>query len=198
MMRAFVAVEISEAIRSALAELIAGLRRHNAPVKWVEPKNIHLTLKFLGSVPDETVPAVVVILRQCVHNVAPFRLEVKGVGGFPNLRRPRVLFLGASDDTGDGAGAREIARRLNREMTRAGVPRENRPFRYHITLGRVRRPGPIGAVVGKLEEMSDRRFGSMRVERIVLMQSQLTPEGPIYTPVEYAELAAAESNAMSR
>lgn len=196
-MRAFVAVEISEAIRSALAELITGLRRHKSPVKWVEPGNVHLTLKFLGSVPDETVPAVVEILQQCVHDVAPFRLEVRGVGGFPNLRRPRVLFLGASDDAGDGAGAREIARRLNREMTRADVPREDRPFRYHITVGRVRRPGPLGAVVGKLEELGEWRFGSMRVDRIVLVQSRLTPEGPIYTPVERVELAA-ESDAASQ
>ena len=191
-MRAFVALEMSAAVRKALAELISALRRHKAPVKWVEPGNIHLTLKFLGTVPDDSAATLAGIIRRCVEGVRPFELEAMGVGAFPSLRRPRVLFVEARDDAGAQAGGRELARRLNREMTRAGVPREDRPFRYHITLGRARRPGPMDDVAGKLEKMRDHRFGAMRVDRVVLMQSRLTPEGPVYTPLEYVELAESQ------
>lgn len=185
-MRAFVAIEISEAIRNALGELLAELRAHDAPVKWVRPENLHLTLKFLGDVSEESAPRAVEILRKCAGEVAPFEMAVKGAGGFPNLKRPRVLFVEAHDSP---ARARELARLLNREMTRAGVPREDRPFRSHITLGRIRRPRPLGPTAETLAAAAERSFGSMTVERITLMKSDLTPGGPIYTPVERVALA---------
>lgn len=190
-MRAFVAVEMSEAIRAALGKLITELQRFDAPVKWVKPESIHLTLKFLGDVADASLPAAMEILNKCVAGVAPFQLAVKGAGGFPSLRRPRVLFVGAEDTSKTAA---ELARRLNREMTRAGVPREDRKFRSHITIGRVRRPRPMGALAQRLEALADRECGSMTVDRIVLMQSQLTATGPIYTPVEHAALKGGAGN----
>jgi len=190
-MRAFVAIEISEAIRNALGDLLAELRTHGAPVKWVRPENLHLTLKFLGDVPEESAPKAVEILRKCAEDVAPFEMDVKGAGGFPNLKRPRVLFVEAHDSP---PRARELARRLNREMTRAGVPREDRPFRSHVTLGRMRRPRPLGAAAHTLAAAAERSFGAMTVERITLMQSDLTPKGPIYTPVQRVALAPRNGN----
>jgi len=184
-MRAFVAVEISEPIREALGGLIAELRRHDAPIKWVAPENLHLTLKFLGTVPDDLAPQAVEILQGCVAGVAPFRLELKGTGAFPNLGRPRVIFVGA-EDAPPAAG--ELARRLDKRMTRLGVRREDRPFRRHITVGRVRKPRPIGKVAQGLEAASDRSFGVMVARNVVLMQSELTPHGPVYTPVAHIEL----------
>jgi 2'-5' RNA ligase len=141
-MRAFVAIEMTEPIREALAALLVELRRVDAPVKWVEPQNIHLTLKFLGEVPDESVPKAGEILRQCVAGVAPFALEVKGAGGFPNLKRPRVIFVGALDQPPTSAG---LAGRLNEQMAALGVEREDRAFQNHITLGRVRESRPKSA-----------------------------------------------------
>lgn len=184
-MRAFVAVEISDETRNELATLIAELGHVDAPLKWVAPQNIHLTLKFLGNVPDESVTKAIEIMKKCCEGVAPFRLEVKGVGGFPDLRRPRVLFVDAVDEP---ATAASLARRLNKEMTRAGVPKEDRPFRSHLTIGRVRRPRPLDDVAKKLERVADKSFGTTDVERIVLMKSDLTSAGPIYTPVEYGIL----------
>ena len=186
-MRAFVAVEISEEIREALGRLIAGLHCRNAPVKWVKPENLHITLKFLGSVPDELVPQAVEIVQACAEGIAPFQLEVKGAGGFPNLRRPRVIFVDAQD-TPPVAG--ELARCLNKRMTRVGVQREDRPFQRHITIGRIRKPGPIGGITRKLESQAERSFDIMTVRNIMLMRSELTSQGPIYTPVERVELTA--------
>lgn len=185
-MRAFVAVEMSEPIRRALAGLIEQLQQFHAPVKWVSAENIHLTLKFLGNVPDAAVPQVTDMLIHCCRNVARFQLEIAGVGAFPNLARPRVLFARASDHPPTLA---PLARDLNRRMTRAGVPRETRPFKSHLTLGRVRRPQPAPDMAEKLTQLADRPFGAMTVDRVVLMESRLTPTGPIYTPLESVPLA---------
>jgi len=154
-------------------------------VKWVEPKDLHLTLKFLGDVADENAPKAVEILRRCAEGVEPFELRVQGAGAFPNLTRPRVLFADAEDSP---RTAHELARRLNREMTRAGVEREERGFRCHVTIGRVRKPSPMPALAKRLEGLFDKEFGSMTVRQVVLMKSDLTPQGPVYTPIERAKL----------
>jgi len=184
-MRAFIAIEISETIRDAIGTLIRELRQSGDRVKWVRPENLHLTLKFLGDLSEENVPKAIDILGRCAEGVGPFQLEVKNAGGFPNLNRPRVLFVEAEDSP---PMARELARRLNKQMTRAGVPREDRGFRNHITIGRVRKPMPMPALGKRLHELAGRRFGAMTVSDVVLMQSDLRPDGPVYTPVERVAL----------
>ena len=185
MMRAFVAVEMAAPLRLELAGAMQQLQRLAAPIKWVAPENIHLTLKFLGKVEDERVPEAIEIMKQCAEGIGPFELELKGAGAFPNLNRPRVLFVKAEDRPPVMA---ELARRLDRRMTRAGVPKEDRPFRSHVTIGRVRRPRPMPQVGENLASLAERNFGMMIVNRIVLIQSKLTPSGPVYTPVEHVPL----------
>jgi len=185
-MRTFVAVELSETIRASIGEMIASLRSTGAPVKWVEPNNLHLTLKFLGNLAEDNLAAAIEIMKQCAEGVGPFELNVSGAGAFPNLRRPRVLFVEARDTP---RAAAELARRLDRRMTRAGVRKEDRAFRCHVTIGRIRKPGPVHALAEKLEAMSAESFGTMTVNRIVLMRSELTRAGPIYSPVAKADLS---------
>jgi 2'-5' RNA ligase len=185
-MRAFVAVEISEPIREALSALIEDLRRLNAPVKWVEARNIHLTLKFLGSVPEGSVPRAVEILRACAAGISPFALEIAGAGGFPDLKRPRVVFVSAVDQPPVAA---ELARRLNEQMAEVGAEREDRPYQNHITLGRVRESRHLAQLTQRLESLQGKSFGSMQATELTLMESKLTPAGPIYSPVERVRLA---------
>ena len=194
-MRAFVAVEVAEPIREALSALISDLRRLDAPVKWVEARNVHLTLKFLGSVPDTAVARAVEILRACASGIAPFSLEVNGAGGFPDLKRPRVVFVCAVDQPPVAA---ELARRLNDQMAEVGAERDDRPYQNHITLGRVRpsrASGPSGEarhlaqLTQRLESLQGKSFGSMQVSEVTLVESKLTPAGPIYSPVERVRLA---------
>jgi len=194
-MRAFVAVEMAAPIREALSALIADLRRLDAPVKWVEAQNIHLTLKFLGAVPDASAARAAGILRACAGGVAPFSLEIAGAGGFPDLKRPRVVFVCAVDQPPAAAG---LARRLNERMAEVGVERDDRPYQNHITLGRVRpsrasgssdEPGHLARLTQRLESLQGKSFGSMRVTELTLMESKLTPAGPIYSPVERVRLA---------
>ena len=194
-MRAFVAVEMAEPIREALSALIGDLRRLDAPVKWVEAQNIHLTLKFLGSVPDASVARAVEILRECADGMAPFSLEIAGAGGFPDLKRPRVVFVCAVDRPPVAA---ELARRLNEQMAEVGAERDDRPYQNHITLGRVRpsrasgssdEPRHLAQLTQRLESLQGKSFGSMQATELTLMESRLTPAGPIYSPVERVRLA---------
>jgi 2'-5' RNA ligase len=194
-MRAFVAVEMGEAIRTALSALIGDLRRLNAPVKWVEAQNIHLTLKFLGSVPEASVARAVEILRACAGGIGPFSLEIAGAGGFPDLKRPRVVFVCAVDRPPVAA---ELARRLNEQMAEVGAERDDRPYQNHITLGRVRpsrasgssdEPRHLAQLTQRLESLQGKSFGSMQATELTLMESRLTPAGPIYSPVERVRLA---------
>jgi len=184
-MRAFVAVELSDDIRNALGEVISKMGRFDLPVKWVEPANLHLTLKFLGEVDEESAPAVARAMREAARSAAPFDLRLTRAGAFPSLARPRVLFIEADDDP---PVTEELARRLDDAMSQLGVPREVRPFRKHVTLGRVRRPAPLGLAADELRSLASKGFGPMKVGQIVLMRSQLTPSGPIYEAVERANL----------
>ena len=184
-MRAFVAVELTEEIRAALGRALDGLARTGAPVKWTASKNLHLTLKFLGAVAEEDVPRAVEILRKCAAAAAPFELAIAGIGAFPDLRRPRVIFARGVETP---ASATALAKRLDREMTRVGAERERRPLRAHITLGRVRKPGRMDALKEHMEKLDARDFGRMTVNEIALIKSDLTPDGPIYTAVECAAL----------
>ena len=184
-MRAFIAIEISETIRAELGRFIERLKPHARGVKWVDPAIIHMTLKFLGDVPDESVPEVVRVVRECTRGVAPFYFDVHGTGAFPDVRRPKVIFAAALDEAGSAA---ELARRLDEGMEALGFEREKRPFAAHLTLGRVREPRPLPELARGLEACAKADFGRMRVEQIVLMQSTLTAAGPVYAPVERVRL----------
>jgi 2'-5' RNA ligase len=172
---------LDDPIRRELSDLLSELRKLNAPVKWVGPQNLHLTLKFLGEVKDDKVPQAISIIRSCAAETPAFDLTVRGAGAFPNLHRPRVLFVDAEDQP---AVAADLAARLNDRMAEIGVEREDRPFQNHITLGRLRNPRPVPEVAQRIEALAGRSFGTMRVDRVTLMKSDLQPAGPVYTAVE--------------
>jgi len=149
-------------------------------VRWVAARNIHLTLKFIGEIPDDRSPGVADVIRACAAEARPFSLAVKGVGAFPSLARPGVLFAQAADDPPVLA---RLAGRLNKKLAQFGAKRENRRFRPHLTIGRAKRGGNLSPLSGIMKQMADREFGNTRVEEIVFMMSDLTPQGPIYTPL---------------
>lgn len=184
-MRAFVAIEMDEPVRRALAGLIEELNRPRQPVKWVAAENIHLTLKFLGDVADARAGEAVQIVRDCAQGIGPFALTVRGTGAFPNPQKPRVIFAGAEDERG---AAHELARRLEERMVALGVEREERPFQCHVTLGRAREPRALPALAAKMAVASAREFGKMTVTQVTLFESTLTPQGPIYRAVERVAL----------
>jgi 2'-5' RNA ligase len=174
--RAFVAVLLPEALRSRLAREIDALRLHAPGVAWVAAENLHVTLKFLGSV-DEPRTAEIGAALERAATVPAFDVDVRGLGAFPSATRARVLWAGAP---GAPAFAR-LAEGIDRALTALGFPPEARGFTPHVTLGRVREPRRNDALAAALEAAATRDFGTLRIDRVSLMRSDLSPRGARYT-----------------
>jgi 2'-5' RNA ligase len=185
--RAFVAVELPPEQRQFCTDAIERARRTlgsiGRSVRWVDASGIHLTLKFLGSVPAPQVPQLDERLRAELRGQPPFDLAVGKLGVFPNLRAPRVLWLGLHGNLAALSAAQE---RVEAATEPLGFPREKRPFQAHLTLGRVREGAArddlaaIGRLPGGWPEASGPPF---RVSSVSLMQSHLSPAGAKYTQI---------------
>jgi len=180
MRRLFVAVEIPDGIRALLARLGESLGRVLPEMKWVDPANLHVTVKFLGNTPEEQVPQVKALIARAVAGVAPTTVEVAGLGAFPTLRKARVVWVGLHGDLGP---LEELVARLDAGLAPLGFEPEKRRFAAHVTLGRSRR----GRRPPDLERVclpTADALGCCRVEEVVLVESELTRTGPIYTALE--------------
>ncbi len=184
-MRLFVAVELTPGIRRAIIDFAQQGWVNWADVKWVNPEHLHLTLKFLGEVPEKKVPRIQSTLETLASTTRRFSCEVKGASRFPSLGIPRVLWVGFSRGA---VGFTELAKRVNETMKDLGFPPEERAFSPHITVGRLRSPIKWRELTKSWEGSVSQMFGSMTVRSIVLMKSQLTREGPVYTPIKNIEL----------
>jgi len=189
--RAFIAVELTEEVRRAVESAQAALRHRVASgVRWVAPETMHLTLKFLGEVSAAQVDAVSGAMHRVARSHAPFQVSLNAVGAFPNRQAPRVLWL----DLRDGLQAvSELAGSLEGAVEPLGFPREGRPFRAHLTLGRVREgasPTTRQLLSAALQPPTAVPGAAMRVESISLIRSVLRPEGPEYTPLHEVRLGA--------
>ena len=180
-LRLFIAIELSEEVLRHMAEVAGAFRRHGVTgVRWVRPEGSHLTLKFLGNVPEGQSLAIAQGMEHATRGIAPFSLQVKGAGVFPNIRAPRVLWLGIQ---GDLEPLRELYSRMEEEMERLGFSREARVFSPHLTLGRMK--ARLSArEIQVLEEALAAVPGSgapgFLVKEMSLMQSLLRPEGAAY------------------
>ncbi|MBI4233331.1 MAG: RNA 2',3'-cyclic phosphodiesterase [Chloroflexi bacterium] len=188
MLRLFIAVELSAEVKAALGQLIGAMRHRVEGVRWVDPDGIHLTMKFLGDVPSEQAAAIAAAMQQAAQGIAPFRLALQGVGGFPNLQRPRVLWVGLE---GDVQTAKALHKALEGALEPLHFSREGRAFNPHLTLGRVREATPpaqrarIGEVLARVPSPP---ASPMPVEALSLIQSTLTPQGACYTRLHLTAL----------
>lgn len=183
--RTFVAVELSAGIRDRVAVLQEQMRSAGARVRWVKPHNLHFTLRFLGEISAAQVARAIVATREAVRAAAPFSVTIAGLGAFPSLERPQVVWLGTSE----GAEALErVAADLNAALSAERFPPEPRPFRPHLTLGRSRDDRQWQEVVRALQRYRDVVIGTQPVESLTVMESRLTPDGPVYTPREEVRL----------
>ncbi len=186
-LRTFVAVEINGPIRARAGEIIAALAGTTAEVKWVEPHNLHLTLKFLGDVHQHEIIDVCRAVARGAAQVEAFELEVRGAGAFPTAARPRTVWLGA------GAGAEpmiELHDRVEAALAELGYRKEHRRFQPHLTVGRVRGAGHGIAELGKLlEQHADVQIGCTTVRKVTVMSSMLLPAGPVYEVLGTVDLA---------
>jgi len=198
--RTFIAVplppETIERLKPPVEELRAVCRAAKIEATWSRPEGWHLTLKFLGPVVADQLPPLLNTLPACAARHAAFAIHFNGFGVFPDVRRPRVLWIGVEADAAAGA-IEALAREIDAMTAALGYPAEERPYSAHLTVARIRtlRQRPQGAaprlsneLTAWLEGHKADRLAAMRVEQVVLMRSDTGPGGAIYTPVAVCPL----------
>jgi RNA 2',3'-cyclic 3'-phosphodiesterase len=185
--RTFVAIEAPPEVRDRATELIRRLSVVDATIKWVEPPNLHWTLKFLGNVAMVEIPDVCSAVEEATRQFAPFDVEAKGAGAFPNLRNPRTIWLGI----GQGSEAMvELHAAIERSLARLGFREEGRRFRPHITIGRVREGGgPLFELAEELAQYGDFEGRISTVFEVTVFSSTLGKEGPKYEALGHLDLS---------
>jgi 2'-5' RNA ligase len=186
--RAFIAIEISDEVREGLKALQQDLKRTGARVGWVAPENIHLTLVFLGDVFRSQVEPLANVLDVVAAEIVPFRYEVAGSGFFGSLRSPRVIWVGVNEQ---GNAVTEIQARAVAAVREVGLKTEDRPFHPHLTLGRIRSAGRVEELTSLLASAKSTTFGSVEVRRLLLMQSHLEHQGVRYSVLHESALKGA-------
>ena len=187
--RSFIAIELSEEVKRGLAKLRSELERAEHPfVKWVDIGGIHLTLKFLGNIPFKQVDEITEAIKEATQGISPFHLEISGLGAFPNLKQPRVLWVGIGEEIDK---LLSLQQKIDSALVSLGFTKEERPFVPHLTLARVRQ-GASPAERRSFGELAmstsfETRY-PLDIKSISLMRSQLTPEGAIYTCLSVVEL----------
>lgn len=183
--RTFIAFELPADVVQLAAELQHLLQAERLNLRWVRPGNIHLTLKFLGDIPPDKVDGVAVAMQTAARGVPPLALTVAGMGVFPNARRPRVLWVGLGGQTD---GLHQLQARLEAQLAPLGFEPERRPFKAHLTLARINRMLDDRHMVRVIERAGRFASRSFRASELVLFQSDLRPQGAIYSPLARAPL----------
>ncbi len=189
-MRCFVAIDLPDDVRRALEAAQATLRAAapRADVRWVSAAAMHLTLKFLGDVSPEHCASVQAAIAGVTAGTPPIPLHASGLGVFPGPARPRVIWAGLAGGLGE-LGA--LAAAVERALAPLGFPPEQRPFRGHVTLGRVRSPRGFAPLERALGGAPGAAFGRWSVTEVVLYRSHLGPAGSRYEALAHLPLAGA-------
>lgn len=185
MLRCFIAIELPEEIRKALAEAQRELKIFGADIRWVRPENIHLTLKFLGDTQEEDIESISREISEICSGFSSFSMELAGLGIFPGTRQPKVLWAGLN-------GSKEIIelqKDIDSTMAHFGFKPEKRIFSPHLTLGRFRSPKNKDALLRAIASENVKKHGLFEVKTVALIKSSLTNSGSVYTKISEANLA---------
>jgi len=185
--RSFIAIPLSNPIRRHAVRLVSQLGQAGDGVKWVPTDNLHLTLKFLGDVANTEVPQICNLMRTVCDSYEPFDLSFAKVGGFPELERARVVYVGIEDPSGK---LRSLVADLEASLADLGFKPEPRDYVPHLTLGRTRGGSRrIAAdVISRIEQQREVVLGEMVVENMQLIASFLDKKGPSYQSMDTIEL----------
>jgi 2'-5' RNA ligase len=189
-LRAFIAVELPTAMLRRLGTEIAKLEElvDGRAIRWVESEAIHLTLQFLGEIDDRTAGLIAGCLDEVCAKYLRMSLEVGGLGGFPNLNRPRVIWIGIREPD---RSLSKLQAEIEGGVSKVGIDAEDRAYHPHLTLGRLRREAnqsQVRLLADRLRMIQIADLGSVDVEGISLMQSELTRAGAVYSRLHYAPL----------
>jgi 2'-5' RNA ligase len=178
MRRVFIAVKLPDPVIKALGSLQQDLRRLGLKIRWTRPETIHLTLKFLGDVPVESIGAICESVKTVVGGTGVFHLEAKGVGAFPGVRRARVLWTGLLGQTDRLETLHDI---IDSALWEMGFAKDERRFTGHLTLGRFTGSPDPDVIIDILKTFADKTSGGFSADTVHVIQSDLKPSGAIYT-----------------
>jgi 2'-5' RNA ligase len=184
-MRLFVALDLTVALREAIAQFCAKIRPALLDARWVRPEAIHVTLKFIGETSEDRV-ALIGKALSTVHSAAPVEMEFRGVGFFPDARRPRIFWAGIKASP----NLLEIVTEIELRLERLGVARKSRVFQPHLTLARIEKTSGLDRMRAALREAGEPQFGAVRTNEMHLMRSELGRGGARYTKLETYVFAA--------
>jgi 2'-5' RNA ligase len=179
--RTFCAIDLPQEVRAQLQNHAGQLREAfpTASASWSRPENVHLTLKFFGNVPTEKLTLISGAATRIAGGLSPFAIRIGGTGVFPRRSRPQVLWVGIEDSSGRLS---DLQQRLEQEFEREGFPKEDRGYRPHLTIARLRRPEDARPLAeAHIQTKFD--FIEIRVNEFALFRSQLSPKGSIYTVI---------------
>lgn len=185
-LRAFVAIRLSIASETAVADFVAELSSLGGGVRWTRRTNLHLTLRFLGgAAPAAMIPPLDTALAKIAAATEPFSLQARGTGVFPNHSRPRVVWIGL-----ESPALTRLAAQIEEAARACGFPPETRPYAAHLTIGRVRDPRGWGRIRELLVRSADRDFGRSMIDSMSLYRSVLGNEASIYEELARYALSA--------
>ncbi len=183
--RTFIALELPPAVISLLGKVQEDLKSKGIRAKWVKPENIHLTLKFIGNVSPDDIEKISRAMAGAAEGFAGINLIANGVGVFPGIKRPRVIWVGLGGQT---QLLLALQRALENNLEPLGFKREKRSFKGHLTLGRIRKtiqPNKIRPILLEYAALTSEQF---TVRRISLFKSELKPTGAVYSQLQQAVL----------
>jgi 2'-5' RNA ligase len=176
-LRLFIAIPIPVDISRNLGNIILNLKKTGADIKWVKPESIHITLKFLGETDEEKLFEITSAIESLGIKKAGLGVEVKGIGFFPDKKRPRVVWAGLEENA---PFLIELASKLDSAMSTLGFEREKRRFSPHLTIGRFRSNRGLSTLIEETEKMLNTSFGSFPITEFNLYSSTLKPSGAEY------------------
>ena len=182
--RTFIAVDLPQGVKMEIDKMIAGFRQLNANVRWVKAANLHLTLRFLGNIPEESVSALADSIRGNAVGFGPFDLALSDLGAFPNLRKPRVIWIGSGSGTDRLKG---LAAKVEQAAIESGFGKGDKPFSSHLTIGRVKFPKGLDQLMVQIEK-TGYESPPFDVSEVAIFKSDLSPAGPKYTKLEAISL----------
>jgi len=179
--RAFIAINLPESIKSFLSEAQEALKLYGFRIKWVRPQNIHLTLKFLGDTATADTDKIAEAMTLAAKNCPTVSLTAKGVGVFPNVRRPRVIWAGLNGQIETLANLHQT---LDAHLADLGFARDTRAFKSHLTLGRVKGKIASDRMLAAIDKLKESESESFETHQVILFKSELRPGGAVYTRVQ--------------
>lgn len=181
--RAFLAVDVDKELIDPIVEIQEKIKLAGAPVKFVEPENLHFTVKFFGDVSEEKLDEINNLIVEKLDKFSPFEIFIRGLGVFPSLRYIRVIWLGSENYEPFS----NIQKDLDSEFVKIGFDKE-RSYIPHLTIGRLKGAENKDVLVERIEQLIDVDIGKTIIDRLTLKKSELTPSGPIYTDLEVFKL----------